>query len=116
MPIYEYKCATCESQFEYMQRITEDPRTECESCGGALERLLSLTSFQLKGSGWYRDLYSSPKPEASGGSGGAESSDGASASNGASEGGGSSESGSKGEGSGSSKSEKSAGTAKSPAS
>ncbi len=63
MPIYEYKCASCEAEFEYMQRITEDPKRECESCGGGLERLISQTSFQLKGSGWYRDLYSSKKPD-----------------------------------------------------
>lgn len=63
MPIYEYKCAACEGEFEYLQRISEEPKQDCERCGGALERLISHTSFQLKGSGWYRDLYSSPKPE-----------------------------------------------------
>jgi predicted nucleic acid-binding Zn ribbon protein len=51
-----------------MQRMSEDPKTECEQCGGALERLISSTSFQLKGGGWYKDLYSSPKPAASGSS------------------------------------------------
>jgi putative FmdB family regulatory protein len=63
MPIYEYKCASCEQTFEYMQRISEDPKTECERCGASLERLISSTSFQLKGGGWYKDLYSSPKPD-----------------------------------------------------
>lgn len=62
MPIYEYKCASCEETFEYSQRMADDPKTLCESCGGALERLISRTAFQLKGSGWYKDLYSSAKP------------------------------------------------------
>lgn len=66
MPIYEYKCTSCEGHFEYLQRISEEPKSACEACGSALERLVSLTSFQLKGSGWYRDLYSSPKPDAGG--------------------------------------------------
>jgi putative FmdB family regulatory protein len=62
MPIYEYQCRACGRTFEYQQRMTEDPKTVCESCGGALERLISRTAFTLKGGGWYKDLYSSPKP------------------------------------------------------
>ena len=65
MPIYEYQCASCEQTFEYMQRISDAPKSDCERCGGDLERLISNTSFQLKGGGWYSDLYASPKPEAS---------------------------------------------------
>ena len=68
MPIYEYRCHSCGKIFEYMQRITEEPIRVCEACGGELERLISQTAFQLKGSGWYKDLYSSPKKEAAGGS------------------------------------------------
>lgn len=67
MPVYEYGCKKCRKTFEYLQRITDPPKKKCEACGGALERLISQTSFQLKGSGWYKDLYSSSKP-ASGGS------------------------------------------------
>ena len=63
MPIYEYRCKKCGKQFEYMQRMSEGPKKKCEACGAlALERLISHTSFQLKGSGWYKDLYSSSKP------------------------------------------------------
>lgn len=46
-----------------MQRMSEDPKTECEKCGGKLERLISASAFHLKGGGWYRDLYASPKKE-----------------------------------------------------
>jgi putative FmdB family regulatory protein len=63
MPIYEYKCGACDQTFEYMQRVSDAPKSECEGCGGALERLISNTSFQLKGGGWYSDLYASPKPD-----------------------------------------------------
>lgn len=67
MPIYEYRCKKCGKQFEYMQRMSDGPKRKCEACGAlALERLISHTSFQLKGSGWYKDLYSSAKPAAAG--------------------------------------------------
>ena len=68
MPIYEYRCTECGSHFEYMQRMTEDPKTTCEKCSGTLERLISAAAFHLKGGGWYKDLYASPKPGASSGS------------------------------------------------
>src|SRR5690606_24948943 len=64
MPIYEYKCKACDREFEYQQRMSDPDKTECEACGAnALERLISRTAFQLKGGGWYKDLYSSTKPE-----------------------------------------------------
>lgn len=63
MPIYEYQCKGCGGEFEYQQRMSDDPKTVCESCGGLLERLISRSSFLLKGSGWYKDLYSSAKPQ-----------------------------------------------------
>jgi putative FmdB family regulatory protein len=65
MPVYEYKCKACNREFEYQQRMADPDKTDCEACGQpALERLISRTAFQLKGSGWYKDLYSSSKPEA----------------------------------------------------
>lgn len=62
MPIYEYRCQSCGEVFEYQQHISDDPKTTCETCSGALERLISRSAFHLKGGGWYKDLYSSPKP------------------------------------------------------
>ncbi len=62
MPIYEYRCDACESTFEVMARITEAPPESCESCGnGPVHKLISQTSFVLKGSGWASDGYSSAK-------------------------------------------------------
>jgi putative FmdB family regulatory protein len=62
MPIYEYACERCEEEFEVEQRITEDPLKRCPKCRSPkVKRLISQTSFVLKGSGWYSDLYSSPK-------------------------------------------------------
>ena len=53
MPIYEYQCAECNKVFEAFQKINDDPLTECKFCRGKVEQLVSQTSFQLKGSGWY---------------------------------------------------------------
>src|SRR5262245_30105353 len=66
MPIYEYLCDKCEREFEVEQRITDDPIRTCPHCRSRkVRRLISQTSFVLKGSGWYSDLYSSSssKPE-----------------------------------------------------
>jgi putative FmdB family regulatory protein len=62
MPIYEYACAKCEREFEVEQRITEDPLKACPECGSRrVKRLISQTSFVLKGGGWYADAYTSKK-------------------------------------------------------
>ena len=62
MPIYEYACEKCESEFEVEQRITDDPIKTCPHCRSRkVKRLISKTSFVLKGGGWYSDLYSSGK-------------------------------------------------------
>jgi putative FmdB family regulatory protein len=52
MPIYEYRCAKC-GEFEVTQRITEDPLQHCPTCRRKVQKLISNTSFQLKGTGWY---------------------------------------------------------------
>jgi len=60
MPIYEYACGKCESEFEVEQRITDDPIKSCPHCKSRkIKRLISRTSFVLKGGGWYSDLYAS---------------------------------------------------------
>lgn len=53
MPTYEYECTTCGAQFEREQKITEDPIKECPECGNSVKRVISASSFVLKGSGWY---------------------------------------------------------------
>jgi putative FmdB family regulatory protein len=57
MPIYEYRCEKCKRHHEIMQKITEKPLSTCPSCGGAITKLISNTSFVLKGSGWYMTDY-----------------------------------------------------------
>ncbi|HLW71916.1 MAG TPA: zinc ribbon domain-containing protein [Candidatus Binataceae bacterium] len=56
MPIYEYKCHNC-GVFEVTQRITENALKKCPTCKGKVERIISATSFVLKGSGWYATDY-----------------------------------------------------------
>ena len=59
MPVYEYKCTRCDQQFEVMQKINDAPLTVCSKCGGELKKLITSTSFVLKGSGWYVTDYPS---------------------------------------------------------
>jgi len=60
MPIYEYECPACEKVFEVQQRISDEPLKVCPECDGKVKKLVSVSSFQLKGSGWYSDGYSGP--------------------------------------------------------
>lgn len=55
MPIYEFKCKHCEAEIEVLQKI-DDPLPTCE-CGEEMEKKVSLSSFILKGSGWYKTDY-----------------------------------------------------------
>ena len=52
MPIYEYHCQKC-GDFEVTQKITDNPLGRCPTCKGKVRKLISNTSFQLKGTGWY---------------------------------------------------------------
>ncbi len=63
MPIYEYKCAECGAHFEKMQKVSEEPLSVCEVCGGKLEKQWSLSGFQFKGAGWYVTDYSNKLKE-----------------------------------------------------
>lgn len=53
MPIYEYTCLKCKNEFEQIQKFSDPPLKKCPRCGGKVEKKVSLSSFQLKGSGWY---------------------------------------------------------------
>ncbi len=60
--IYDYLCPKCGRQIEIEQKLGSPPPICCEeNCNIEMERLISKTSFSLKGSGWYRDGYSSKK-------------------------------------------------------
>jgi putative FmdB family regulatory protein len=54
MPIYEYRCNACGHELEKIQRMSDEPLTDCPDCGKAeLRRLVSAAAFRLKGGGWY---------------------------------------------------------------
>ncbi len=57
MPIYEYVCEKCGDHIEVIQKVTDAPLKRCKKCRGKLEKIISRTSFQLKGSGWYASDY-----------------------------------------------------------
>ena len=73
MPIYEFVCEACGRLVERLQKVTDPPPDGCPECNGKMAKIMSRNSFQLKGSGWYKDLYSSSK------GGGGNSSSGSSA-------------------------------------
>jgi putative FmdB family regulatory protein len=75
MPIYEYKCAKC-GVVEVMQGIKDAPLKKCPNCKSKVERMISSTSFVLKGTGWYATDYGKKTPPA------AESSSASNGSNG----------------------------------
>ena len=67
MPIYEYECTKCGKLEEVLQNFSDKPLTKCPSCTGKLQKLISQTTFHLKGTGWYATDYanksaSTPKP------------------------------------------------------
>jgi putative FmdB family regulatory protein len=53
MPIYEFRCKKCQDQIEVFQKLSDKQPTRCRKCGGRLEKLVSKTSIQFKGEGWY---------------------------------------------------------------
>jgi putative FmdB family regulatory protein len=57
MPIYEYGCEKCGKKLEILQKSSDAPKTECPDCGGELKKLISNSSFRLKGSGFYVNDY-----------------------------------------------------------
>jgi putative FmdB family regulatory protein len=77
MPIYEYSCQSCGKIIDVLQKVSDPTPEACTACGagGSLTKVLSRSSFVLKGGGWYSDLYSSTKKD-----GGSSSSDASSSS------------------------------------
>lgn len=61
MPIYEYECKKCGDVIEAIQGFNDKPLRKHNECGGKLERLISLSSFHLKGAGWYDTDYGKKK-------------------------------------------------------
>ena len=59
MPIYEYGCLKCGQQMEVMQKFSDPPLTRCDKCKGKVKKLISQSTFHLKGTGWYVTDYAS---------------------------------------------------------
>jgi len=67
MPIYEYECTKCGKLEEVLQNFSDKPLTKCQNCAGKLQKLVSQSTFHLKGTGWYATDYANksagtPKP------------------------------------------------------
>lgn len=88
MPIYEYRCNSCSAELEKLQKISDPPLVQCPECGqDALVKLISASSFRLKGSGWYETDFKTGKKKNgvgdAGTSGGSATPDSATADSGA---------------------------------
>lgn len=57
MPLYEYRCKNCGHQFEKIQSFSAPEEKECPVCQGPVEKLISASAIQFKGSGWYVNDY-----------------------------------------------------------
>ncbi|ANM29301.1 hypothetical protein ABI59_06400 [Acidobacteria bacterium Mor1] len=57
MPIYEYRCKDCENVIEVLLGMNARQPRKCKECSGTLEKMISRTSFQLKGGGWFDQGY-----------------------------------------------------------
>ena len=64
MPIYEYKCKKCGKEFEMFQGIADPAAKSCKYCKGPVHKMMSISSFHLKGSGWYATDYGGKKAPA----------------------------------------------------
>ena len=74
MPIYEYECDKCGHEFEREQRMSDPPVKTCPKCKGRkVTKLISRSSFVLKGGGWYADGYADSKKSGDSGSDGESS-------------------------------------------
>lgn len=63
MALYDYSCTNpeCKTLTEISHRITENPEVKCGNCGSVMTKLISASSFKLKGEGWYANGYSGKK-------------------------------------------------------
>ena len=64
MPIYEYKCKKCGKEFEMFQGVADPAAKSCKFCKGPVQKMMSLSTFHLKGSGWYATDYAGKKAPA----------------------------------------------------
>jgi putative FmdB family regulatory protein len=80
VPTYEYRCHECGHQFERAQRMSDAPLTDCEVCGGQVQRVLFAPAIHFKGTGFYNTDYGSKRRAKEGDDGGSTSTNGDAAS------------------------------------
>ena len=73
MPTYDYRCSKCGHQFEVSQRMSDEPLTECEVCGGQVSKVLFAPAIHFKGTGFHNTDYASKRRGAGDDAGGAGS-------------------------------------------
>jgi putative FmdB family regulatory protein len=53
MPTYQYRCTSCDTELEAVQKFTDDPLTDCPECDGNLRKVFNAVGVVFKGSGFY---------------------------------------------------------------
>lgn len=74
MPVYEYRCRTCDHQFEIQQSFSDDALTVCPECEGELRKVFAPVGITFKGSGFYKTDNRSGSSSSSGSNGSSSSS------------------------------------------
>jgi putative FmdB family regulatory protein len=73
LPLYEYECQSCHTRFEKIEKLSGPHMKKCTRCKGRVERVVSRTAIQFKGSGWYVTDYARPSSPPAGDSSAKES-------------------------------------------
>ena len=61
MPLYEYECRKCHKTTEKIEKVSGPHLKKCPHCGGKVEKLVSRSAIQFRGSGWYVTDYAGKK-------------------------------------------------------
>ena len=61
LPLYEYECVKCHKRTEKIEKVDGPHLKKCPHCGGKVEKLVSRSAIQFKGTGWYVTDYAGKK-------------------------------------------------------
>jgi putative FmdB family regulatory protein len=75
VPTYEYRCETCDKNFDVVQSFHDDPVNSCPTCGSPVRKVFGNVGIVFKGSGFYKNDSRDGKAGAGAGKGDGASAD-----------------------------------------